>query len=94
MNHSIDGYELYRLLSGGEPHVVEVNGSTYRLQFQGQRTGANNWLEVTPTNGASQKWGWGWSSEVCWHCLQDLEQSWHGPRKHPFRPYVAQSDKA
>lgn len=93
MNHSTDGYELYRLLSDGQPHSVEVNGSTYRFQFQGHRTGSNNWLEVTAQGSASQKWGWGWSNEVCWHCLQDLEQGWNGPRKHPFRPYVAQADE-
>lgn len=88
MNHSTDGYELYRLLSDGQPHSVEVNGSTYRFQFQGHRTGSNNWLEVTPGNGTSKKWGWGWSSEVCWQCLQDLERGWKTPQRHPFQAYV------
>jgi len=36
---------------------------------------------------ASQKWGWGWSSEVCWHCLSDLEQGWETLRKYPYKPY-------
>lgn len=93
MNHSTDGYELYRLLSDGQPHSVEVNGSTYSFQFQGHRTGSNNWLEVTAQGGASQKWGWGWSSEVCWQCLQDLEQGWNTPRLHQYRPYRADSSE-
>jgi hypothetical protein len=83
----IDGYSLYLLLADGSPHTAEVNGSPYRFQFEGERAGAKNWLLVTAPDGSSQKWGWGWSSEVCWHCLQDIERGWETRRVHAFKPF-------
>jgi len=46
---------LYRLLADGSPHSLEVNGNSYLFQFQGQRAGASDWLEVTAESGESQK---------------------------------------
>lgn len=80
MNHSIDGYELYRLLSDGEPHSVEVNGSTYRLQFQGDRIGVWSWLVVADAQGGEIRLSPGWSSEACWNALTTIEQGrWATP---------------
>ncbi len=87
MTNPIDAYSLYRLLADGSLHTIEIGGSLYQFQFKGERAGANNWLEVTATDGTMQKWGWGWSSEVCWHCLQDLERGWDQPKRHPHKPF-------
>jgi hypothetical protein len=83
----IDGYSLYDQVANGDPSIVAINGATYRFQLKGTRHGSNNWLEVTADNGETERWGWGWNSEVCWHCLSDLERGWDSPRKHPYRPY-------
>ena len=80
MNHSIDGYELYRLLSDGEPHSVEVNGRTYRLQFQGDQIGVWSWLLVADAQRDEIRLSPGWSSEACWNALTTIEQGrWATP---------------
>ena len=80
MNHLIDGYSLYRLLSDGEPHSIDVNGSNYRLQFQGDRIGVWSWLLVTDTKGQEIQLGHGWSTEACWNALSTLERGlWSTP---------------
>lgn len=84
----IDGYQLYDLIKDGMPQSVAVGEATFQFQFKGQKFGSSNWLEVTAANGDTKKWGWGWSCEVCWHCLQDLEQSWDKPQRHRYKPYA------
>ena len=80
MNHSIDGYELYRLLSDGEPHTIEVNGSTCCLQFQGDRIGVWSWLLVADAQGGEIRFSPGWSSEASWNALTTIDQGrWATP---------------
>jgi hypothetical protein len=86
----IDGYGLYELINDGQEHTAKVAGVTYRFAFRGQRYGSNNWLEVTGPNGTVKKWGWGWNSEVCWKCLDDLANGWEGPHRHKYRPYTGE----
>lgn len=74
MNHPVDGYSLYRLLSDGEPQNVEVNGSSYRFQFQGDRMGVWSWLLVADAQGEEIHLSPGWSSEACWNALTTIEQ--------------------
>jgi len=83
----IDGYKLYDLIANGSEQAITIGEDTYQFQFKGMRCGSSNWLEVNAESGESQKWGWGWNSEICWHCLSDLEQGWKAPRKHPYKPY-------
>lgn len=83
----IDGYTLYNQLAAGEAYTADIESETYRFQFKGTRYGSNNWLEVTAKNGETKKWGWGWNSEVCWRCLNDLEEGWDAQQKRPYKPY-------
>ena len=87
-----DGYSLYRLLFDGKPSSIEVNGKTYRLQFQGDRIGVWSWLLVADAQGDEIHLSPGWSSEACWNALATLEQGrWAtpvGPWKGPAGLYV------
>ena len=75
-----DGYELYRLLSDGESHSIEVNSSSYHLQFQGDRIGAWSWLLVKDAKGEEIRLGHGWSTESCWNALTTIERGlWSEP---------------
>ena len=86
---TLDGYELYRLLSGGQPRSLEVNGSTYRFQFQGDRMGVWSWLLVTDDQGDEVQLAHGWSSEACWNALVTLQQ---GRWATPVGPWTDPSD--
>jgi len=83
----IDGYQLYDLIKDGMPQSVAVGETTFQFQFKEQKFGSCNWLEVTVANGEPKNWGLGWSCEVCWHCLQDLERGWDKPQSHRYKPY-------
>jgi hypothetical protein len=82
-NAPCDGYELYRLLKDGVPQSLLVNGSTYTLQFEGQKTDVQSWLLVTDEHGGSIRLAPGWSSEACWNALTTLERGlWEKPVGH------------
>jgi hypothetical protein len=77
---AIDGCELYRSLKNGSPQSLRVNGSTYTLKFQGQKTDVQSWLRVTDEHGDSIRLAPGWSSEACWNALTTVEQGrWTSP---------------
>lgn len=77
---TFDGYELYCLLAKGQPYEASVNGRHYRLQFEGVKTCALNWLRLTDDKGESLQLSPGWSSEACWNALTTLEQGrWNNP---------------
>ena len=79
-NAPCDGYELYGSLKDGGPHCLQVNGSTYTLQFEGQKTDVQSWLRVTDEHGDSIRLAPGWSSEACWNALTTVEQGrWTTP---------------
>ena len=79
-NAPCDGYELYRLLKDGGHQSFEVNGSTYTLQFEGQKTDVQSWLRVTDEYGKSIRLAPGWSSEACLNALTTLERGlWEKP---------------
>jgi hypothetical protein len=68
------------LLKDGSPQSLLVNGSTYTLQFEGQKTDVQSWLRVTDEHGESIRLAPGWSSEACWNALTTLERGlWEQP---------------
>ena len=73
-NAPCDGYELYGSLKDGGPQSLEVNGSTYTLQFEGSKTDVQSWLRVTNEYGNSIRLAPGWRSESCWNAFTTLER--------------------
>ena len=71
------GYVLYDLLADGSEQKVLYRDEQYSMQFRGMQYGANNWLRVEGPDGKAKKWGWGWNSDVCYKCLDDMRGGWN-----------------
>jgi hypothetical protein len=54
-----DSYKLFDVLDGGDPVRIDVGGEPYTPQFQGNRTGVENFLLVTNRRGQQRRFGWG-----------------------------------
>jgi hypothetical protein len=87
MEHN--GYTLYDLLKDGAETTITHNGTTYTLRFVGQKTGSDNYLLVKDGRGQEKKYGWGWSSEICWRFLSHLEAGWDTPQRPSYKAYNA-----
>jgi len=81
-----DGYELYEALKDGECQRIEFEGAIYKMQFCGVPYGSENFLLVEAKDGTQKRWGWGWNSDVCFQCLQDLRMGWSN-QKERYKPY-------
>jgi hypothetical protein len=82
-----DSYQLFDALDEGHPVRIEVGGEPYTLQFQGNRTGVENFLLVTDRRGQQKRFGWGWGSEQVRDALHHLDEGWDKPQIPCYRPY-------
>jgi hypothetical protein len=60
----MDGYELFCQLKDGSCSTIQHSGCTYTLQFNGVKTGALAWLQMTNEEGQSIRLGLGWGGEA------------------------------
>lgn len=80
-----DGYELFGRLDNGDPVEVTVNGTAYRMQFEGERYGGDNRLVVR--SGNETRWyGRGWESVQVFEALEEMQRGWQRPQAYRFRP--------
>lgn len=79
-----DGYELFGRLDNGDPVEVRVNGTVYRMQFEGKRYGGDNRLVVT--SGDETRWyGRGWESAQVFEALEEIERGWGCPQIYRYK---------
>lgn len=80
-----DGYELFGRLDNGDAIEVRVNGTVYRMQFEGSRYGGDNRLVVT--SGDETRWyGRGWEWVQVFEALEEMQKGWEQTQVYRFRP--------